>query len=187
MTTSDKKKVLLLVLLVALAGVSWFFVFRPIMTTASSSNPVVKAVRKPTTIKPDQAVVIDLPRLQQPSVGDIGRRNLFQFPPKQPPKPTVSSMPAPPPGFQISQVPPPTIISAPPAPPFKSFKYEGVSVNRASGKILGALSEGGNTYQVREGDCLMGQYCITRLTEAAVEIEDVQQKRRQEFRRVVQQ
>ena len=71
-----------------------------------------------------------------------------------------------------------------PPPPFKSFKYEGLSVIKNSGRILGALSEGGNSYQVKEGDCLMGQYCITRLTERDVEIEDLLLKRRQTFTRV---
>jgi hypothetical protein len=189
MTTPDKKKLALLGLLIILAIVSWLYVFRPIMMTASTTNPVVKPAPKVKPIKGDQAGKLDLPLLNQPSTGDIGRRNLFQFPPKPAPRPTSPIVTSPPPAFNTSQAPAPTPINyTPPTPPFKSFKYEGVSVNRGTGKILGALSEGGNTYQVKEGDCLLGQYCVVRLTEALVELEDVQTnpKRRQEFRRTVQ-
>jgi len=188
MTTTDKKKVTLLGLLVVLGIVSWIYVFRPIMMPAATPNTAAApGTIKPKQIKGDQAGKINLEALQRPSTGDIGRRNLFQFPPKQPPRPLVSITTPPAASFQTT-APPPTIISAPPPPPFRQFKYEGVSVMRGSGRIIGALSEGGNTYQVKEGDCLMGQYCVTRLTEALVEVEDVQSnpKRRQEFRRIVQ-
>jgi hypothetical protein len=58
-------------------------------------------------------------------------------------------------------------------------------VSKGGGKILGSLTDpqGGNTYEVKEGDCLMGQYCVTRLTENLIEIEDLQLKRRQSFTR----
>jgi hypothetical protein len=36
---------------------------------------------------------------------------------------------------------------------------------------------------VREGECLMGQYCISKLDERMVEIEDLQLKRKQTFMR----
>lgn len=189
MTTTDKKKVALLGLLIALAVVSWFFVFRPIMMTASTTPAATEAKpgAKKATIKANQDGKLNLGGLDKPSTGDIGKRNLFQFPPKQPPRPNPLTTTAPPAFTPPTSVPIPTPIT-PPTPPFKTFKYEGVSVNRGTGKILGALSEGGNTYQVKEGDCLLGQYCVVRLTETAVELEDVQTnpKRRQEFRRTVQ-
>jgi phage protein U len=69
------------------------------------------------------------------------------------------------------------------SPVFKTFRYEGYSLG-TKGKMLAALSESGNTYTVEEGECLMGQYCVRRITENQVEIEDVFQKRRQTFTRV---
>jgi hypothetical protein len=71
----------------------------------------------------------------------------------------------------------------PPPPPFKSFRYEGFSSVKDGGKLLASITESGNSYTVREGECLMGQYCISKLTEALVEIEDLQLKRKQTFMR----
>jgi len=182
MITSDKKKSALLGLLMILAVLSWYFVMRPGMTTATvgpSTKPA--GVTKPIKLGP---ATIDLALLKEQSTNDVGQRNIFVFHEKPAPKPTptvvaAQTFPVPPPQPQVFVPPPP-----PPPPPFKSFKYEGLSVIKNSGKILGALSEGGNSYQVKEGDCLMGQYCITRLTERDVEIEDLLLKRRQTFTRV---
>ena len=183
MITSDKKKAALLGLLVVLAVLSWYFVMRPGMTTATA-NPATKPAGATKPIKLGPAT-IDLALLKEQSTNDVGQKNIFAFREKPVPKPTPSVMaaqtfPVSPPQPQTSFVPP----QPPPPPPFKSFKYEGLSVIKNSGKILGALSEGGNSYQVKEGDCLMGQYCITRLTERDVEIEDLLLKRRQTFTRV---
>ena len=183
MITSDKKKSALLGLLVILAVLSWYFVLRPGMTTATvgpSTKPA--GVTKPIKLGP---ATIDLALLKEQSTNDVGQKNIFTFRQKPVPKPTASVVPAqtiiPVGPSQPQPFAPP---QPPPPPPFKSFKYEGLSVIKNSGRILGALSEGGNSYQVKEGDCLMGQYCITRLTERDVEIEDLLLKRRQTFTRV---
>lgn len=185
MTTSDKKKLTLLILLVVLGGLSWYFVFRPTMMSASST-PTTPAARKPQKpIKVDQDAKIRLDLLDQHGGNDVGRRNLFQFPPKVVPKPVTiaSSTNTLSPSIEPQRPTPPTLVT-PSIPPFRPFKYEGVSVIKNSGRIIGAVSESGNTYQVREGDYLLGTYHITRLTEALVEIEDTQYKRRQTFPRV---
>ena len=57
-------------------------------------------------------------------------------------------------------------------------------MRKESGKILAAISEGGNVYQLELGECIQGTYCISRLSETEVEIEDLQLKRKQTFRRV---
>ena len=183
MITSDKKKAALLGLLVVLAVLSWYFVMRPGMTTATAGAATKPAgATKPIKLGP---ATIDLALLKEQSTNDVGQKNIFAFREKPVPKPTPSVVPS----QAIIPVSPPQPTAfvppqPPPPPPFKSFKYEGLSVIKNSGKILGALSEGGNSYQVKEGDCLMGQYCITRLTERDVEIEDLLLKRRQTFTRV---
>ena len=185
MITSDKKKAALLGLLVVLAVLSWYFVLRPGMTTATVGAPTKPTgATKPLKLGP---ATIDLALLKEQPTNDVGQKNIFAFRQKPVPKPTPTVVAAQ--NFPInppqppSNVPPPA-PPQPPPPPFKSFKYEGLSVIKNSGRILGALSEGGNSYQVKEGDCLMGQYCITRLTERDVEIEDLLLKRRQTFTRV---
>jgi hypothetical protein len=182
MITSDKKKSALLGVLVILAVLSWYFVMRPAMTTTT----VGPATKPPGATKPIKLgpATIDLALLKEQSTNDVGQKNIFSFREKPAPKPmptvvAAQSFPVSPPQPQTFAPPPP-----PPPPPFRAFKYEGLSVIKNSGRILGALSEGGNSYQVKEGDCLMGQYCITRLTERDIEIEDLQLKRRQTFTRV---
>ena len=182
MITSDKKKSALLGLLVILAVLSWYFVMRPGMTT-STAGPATKpaGATKPLKLGP---ATIDLALLKEQSTNDVGQKNIFTFRQKPVPKPTATVMAAQ--TFPVSPPPPQPYVppQPPPPPPFKSFKYEGLSVIKNSGRILGALSEGGNSYQVKEGDCIMGLYCITRLTERDVEIEDLLLKRRQTFTRV---
>lgn len=183
MTATDKKKTMLLGLLLVLAGVSWYFVFSPIMfpsTGSAPANPGGPGRRQPIKVVP--SAVINLSMLEKPSESAVGQKNLFVYPPKAPPKPPVA--PAPPQVFVQPPVQPPAPPPVPPTPPFRAFKYEGMSVGKESGKVLAAISEGGNVYQLELGHCIQGTYCISRLSETEVEIEDLQLKRKQTFRRV---
>ena len=185
MNATDKKKTMLLGLLVVLAGVSWYFVFSPIMFPSTGSvpaNPGGAGRRQPIQVVP--SAVINLSLLEKPSESEVGQRNLFVYPPKAPPKPTVAPVTAPPLPQQPVQ---PSVPPTPPTPPFRAFKYEGMSVGKESGKVLAAISEGGNVYQLGQGECIQGTYCISRLSETEVEIEEIQQnqqRRKQTFRRV---
>jgi hypothetical protein len=182
MTSSDKKKTGILVLLLIVGGVSWyFFVYRPTLIPAADPAAQVAAAKSKGN-KPPGDAQIHWP--DPPGNLDVGQRNLFRYGQKpEPPKPaaipsSVFERPT-----QPSNPPPP-----PPLPqqqPFKAFKYEGFSVIK-NGKPLASLSEGGNTYTVREGECLFGQYCITRVTENVVEIQDTLLKRSQTFTRTTQ-
>jgi hypothetical protein len=115
----------------------------------------------------------------------VGRRNVFQYyvPPKPPPPPP----PPPPPvtasrGNSQSQNPPP-----PPPPPFSAlstFKFDGVGIVAKPGKLVASIMEGtNNRYNVTEGEYILGRYRINRITENSVEIEDVDQNRRQTYTR----
>ena len=183
MTASDKKKVMVLAGLLIVGAFAWYYVYSP--STGGSSTGSNKAPAKPSAAKPGQDAVIRVDILEQAKSINVGQKNLFQYGQRPAPKP-----PEPPPGYgnrppvianpQPAQpfVPPP-----PPQPQFRPFRYEGFSVSKGGGKILGSITEGGNTYEVKEGDCVMGQYCVTRLTESLIEIEDLQLKRRQSFTR----
>jgi hypothetical protein len=181
MTTSDKKKLVLLVLLVVGGAASYVWTYRTPADTSAAASDAAKSPVKGAPIKPGQEGEIKIALLKGIGTDDVGRRNLFQFRPKPVPAPppairptTVPTtfVPAPPPG------PPPVII-----PPFKPFRYEGFSTVKDGGKLLASVTESGNTYTVREGECLLGNYCISKLTETMVEIEDLQQKRKQTFMR----
>jgi hypothetical protein len=183
MTASDKKKSVVLGLLLAVAGVSWYNMYGP--AEISPVNPATtKTTARGKAAKITQEAQIRTDILNKSASLAVGQKNLFQYRQKAaPPKPAATGSSAPPQIF----VPPPVSNPTPPAPvvqPFKNFRYEGFSVPKNSAKILGSITEGGNTYEVSEGECVMGQYCVTRLTENLVEIEDLILKRRQTFTRV---
>jgi hypothetical protein len=178
MTASDKRKAQLLVVLLLTAAGTWYF----------STGPTVEPVGKATATKapgkqaakesPDAQIRLGL--LDPSAAGNVGRKNIFQYRQKPaPPRPPEVIRPAPQP--IVTQAP--TIVATPNLPPpFKAFRYEGFSSR--GGRLIGSVSEGVNTYHVVEGECLMGQYCIRRLTATSVEIEDLQLKRRQTFPKV---
>jgi hypothetical protein len=179
MTASDKKKTALLVLLLAGAGVSWSYVSRPVTGTAPTVATKVPGKAKAVNVAKDSQIRID--KLENTSAINVGKKNLFEYGQK----PAPSKQPDPQRGTgQNVFVPAVVTEQRPPAPvvqPFKAFKYEGFSVSKGGGKILGSITESGTTFEVKEGDCMMGMYCITRLTETLVEIEDLQLKRKQTF------
>jgi hypothetical protein len=185
MTASDKKKTAVLVLLLVGAGLSWFYVYRPTADPASDVTVKTPAKAKPAKVGQEAQIRVDM--VENTSAVNVGQTNLFQY--RQ--KPVVSKQPEPARTITNQQVistgsstPQTTIIAPPPPQPWRAFRYEGFSVSKGGGKILGSITEGGNTYEVKEGDCMMGQFCVTRLTEALVEIEDLQLKRKQTFTRV---
>jgi hypothetical protein len=180
MTASDKKKAKILVALVILAGVVWFWLYRPGST--SSTGAAAKAASKANDVKVGQDAQIRTDLLGDNAAEDVGRKNLFQYRQKAPPPQTATvargfTPPTPPQNY----TPPPY---TPPTPQSKVFRYEGFSGPTKNGKLLASLSEGGNTYYAREGECIMGQYCVRRLTETQVEIEDIVLNSRRTFQRV---
>jgi hypothetical protein len=182
MTTSDKKKAVLLVVLivVGIAGYGWIYRSN---TVASTNATAAKAAAKPVKVKPGQEAKIHVEWADGIAAPEVGRKNLFQYRQKPlPPKPVEQIRPV----TQTFTPPPPSQPVAPltpPPPPFPSFRYEGVSGVKG-GKLLASITESGTTYTVRESECVKGQYCISKLTETLVEIEDLQLKRRQTFTRV---
>ena len=74
-------------------------------------------------------------------------------------------------------------------PPFKPFRYESVVKGAMSGTLTGYLTDGNTNFApfpIKEGEFILGQYRVARLTENMVEIEDTVNKRRQSFPKVTQ-
>jgi hypothetical protein len=183
MTTSDKKKTSILVLLLLVAGLSWYFMNRP---AGTSANLVSKGSVKPKAAgNANQEAQIHIELVSDTSGVNIGQKNLFSYRQQpvavKPPEPVRQVPPQPNPPMRVDQLP----VQQQAPPPWKAFRYEGFSLAKG-GKPLGSISEGGTTYEVKEGDCMMGQYCVTRLTETIAEIDDLQLKRKQTFTRVQQ-
>jgi hypothetical protein len=182
MTASDKKKTAILIVLIIVAVGAWVRMARTDSTPSTGGSAATPGGKsKALSATGDAQIRYDI--LETGSSAEVGRRNLFAYRTKPaPPKPIETVRPVIPPPV-VADTPRPVQPIVPPPPPFRSFRYEGFSVNRGTGKILGSLTESGNTYEVEEGECLMGQYCITRLTETLIEIEDLQLKRKQTFTR----
>ena len=185
MTASDKKKTGILAVLLVIAGISWYSMYQPAAGPEPGTPP--KAASKAPAQKINQDAQIWLDIVGKTSSGDVGRKNLFQYGQKPAPKPVEpvrTTFVSPQTGPSVP-TPPPNPVPPPP-PPFRAFRYEGFSVSKGGGRMLGSITEGGNTYEVRDGDCVMGQYCVTRLTEGLIELEDLQTKQRRSFTRTQQ-
>jgi hypothetical protein len=185
MTASDKKKTGILALLLLIGGLSWyFFIYRPTLIPAADATAKAADAKK-KAIKPLGDAQLHTDLIDPPGNLDVGQKNLFQYRQKPvPPKPaTPNVFPSPPPSPIIDSKPQPPSQPAP--APYKAFKYDGFSMIK-NGKPLASISEGGITYQAKEGDCVLGQYCITRITENVIEIQDILLKRSQTVSRTTQ-
>ena len=118
----------------------------------------------------------------------MGRRNVFQYyVPPPPPKP-----PAPPPVAYVPPVvtnPVPPRPSAPPQPfsALSTFTYDAVGIVAKPGKVTASISDGAtNRFNVTEGEYILGRYRINWIKENSLEIEDVDQNRRQTYTRKIQ-
>jgi inosine/xanthosine triphosphate pyrophosphatase family protein len=91
-------------------------------------------------------------------------------------------------------VPPPTTTVVnrtppPPAQPFSAlstFSYDAIFIPPKPGKQMASVLEGStNRYNVTEGEYILGRYRINWIKETSMEIEDVDQNRRQTYQRQI--
>jgi len=184
MTASDKKKAQIFVALLVVAGLTWFLVYR----TGAVTSPANVAKKTTKTKAPKQLgdPTIHGELVQSVDVGsEVGRKNIFQY--RQKPLPPAPPAPPRPVPVPITNTPP-TVFTPPPppAPVMKTWKYDGFSISGSpkDGKAMASITDGNNSYQLGVGECLMGQYCVRKINEKEIEIEDVQLKLRRTFPRV---
>ena len=190
MIAEKKKQLQTLLALVAVLAVVGTYTYMSNRTpsTGLPANPAAQAVRAAALPSAGNAQIrLDL-------LGDkldksaVGRRNVFQYyVPPPPPKP------APPP--PAPYVPPPPTNPTPPRPatptqPFSAlstFKYDAILIPAKPGKQMASISEGTtNRYNVTEGEYILGRYRVNWIKENSLEIEDVDQNRRQTYTRQTQ-
>ena len=188
---AEKKKqlqtlVALVVVLVAVGAYTYWTGRRP--STGVTVSPAANAARAAAVPNAGNAQIhLDL-------LGDkldrsaVGRRNVFQYyVPPPPPKP-----PAPPPVAYVPPVvtnPVPPRPSAPPQPfsALSTFTYDAVGIVAKPGKVTASISDGTtNRFNVTEGEYILGRYRINWIKENSLEIEDVDQNRRQTYTRKIQ-
>jgi hypothetical protein len=118
----------------------------------------------------------------------VGRRNVFQYyvPPPPPPKPVPAPPPYVPPAV-VNRDPPRPITPPAPFSALSTFKCDAIIIAAKPGKWMASISEGtSNRYNVNEGEYILGRYRINWIKENSLEIEDIDQNRRQTYTRQTQ-
>ena len=151
-------------------------------------NPVVvqadaPKAAAPIQLKGDARIRLDLLD-KRTSADDLGRKNLFAFGAKQPPPEAVKPAPVQPPApTNVVTMPPTRPAGPPPAPPAPPIplKYIGYAFLEPNSKALIATLLDDRQHHVNavEGDVYMGRYRVIRVTDALVEVEDLEFSRRQ--------
>ena len=189
--TAEKKKqlnTLLALVGVLIAVVAYTYWTNRTPSTGAAANPAVKAARAAALPSAGNAQIrLDLIGVKMDKSA-VGRRNVFQYyvPPPPPPKPAP-----PPPAY----VPPAVVNPQPPRPvtptaPFSAlstFTYDAVGIVAKPGKATASISDGTtNRFNVTEGEYILGRYRVNWIKENSLEIEDVDQNRRQTYTRKIQ-
>ena len=194
MSKLDRQKFSILIILLAVLALTIVLGYRMDRpaTTAAVQLPETKTsanLPAPT----DARIRLDLVEKQQ-APEEIGRKNVFQygqFPaPAAPPQrggagSTATTPPPPtsPPGAVDGLTPgtrPPGPPVAPPQAPIP-LKYPGYAIETSSrGKMTAFLvDDASHHYNVTVGEVLMGRYRVTQISTSSVEIEDLENNRRQ--------
>ncbi len=190
MTKQYRQKLNIFVILLVVLGLTLVLGYR--MSSPPSVFTVQPPEPKPAANVPtasDARIRLDL--VDQPEESEAGRTNVFQYRQGRPTPDPEGSKPAPvtPPGLVTPPVPtvaptprPPT---APPPPPIP-LKYQGFAVlnfgNSGTPALMAFLSDdSSHHYNVSVGEVLLGRYLIVGITDKNVEVEDLQNNRRQVF------
>ncbi len=118
---------------------------------------------------------------------EIGR-NPFQYGPEPVPPPAAVDEPQEltPRSADTPQPPGGVTAPAPPPPPPIPFRYNGYAVIDPSDGIRALLFDDDRSFAVSEDDVVMGRYRVNVVTEAFVEIEDLEFGRRQRLPLITQ-
>jgi hypothetical protein len=172
---------IVLVVVFALTLVLGYRMNQPPSTAAVQTGETKSSPTAPAAS--DARIRLDL--VEKPEASqDIGRHNVFQYsrpaaPPAVPEEsrlnpPARPNLPPPP----VARPPGPT---GPPPPPPIPLKYQGFAVvNSGTGSFMAFLTdETQKHYNVTVGEVLLGRFRITRISDNAVEVEDLEYNRRQ--------
>src|SRR5262245_2513443 len=189
MTKKDRTNLSILIVLLVVLGLTITLVYRmnqPPTTAAVQTPPPKTAPPNPTS--PDAKIRLDLVEKPDSASDEVGRKNVFQYQQTRPALPSQKSGPA---GPIVSSPPvnvtPPvqTVVrppapTGPPPPPPILYKYQGfLAVSSPGGSMTAILADDSRHYLVTVGEVLMGRYRISKITNTAVEVEDLEYNRRQ--------
>jgi len=192
MTKQARQKLNIFIILLVVLGLTLVLGYR--MSSPPSVFTVQPADPKPAAkVATSTEAKIRLDWVEQSDEAEAGRRNVFQYQQSRPASTPDSSKPAPVPPPQPAVLPSTTAVTAmpiqpppPPPPPPIPLKYLGFAVmssgNSGTPALMAFLSdESSHHYNVSVGEILIGRYRIVDITEKNVEVEDLQNNRRQVF------
>jgi hypothetical protein len=192
MSKNDRQKLSILVILLAVLGLTLvlgYQINRPAVTAAVQPPETRTSANPPAAT--DARIRLDLVEKPEAAGEEVGRKNVFQYG-QTPAAPSGSRggsvpnvLPGPNPGAVVPQpIRPPVPNLLPPGPPPIPLKYQGYALEKAPklpGQAMTAflVDEASHHYNVRTGDILMGKYRVATVTNNSVEIEDIENNRRQ--------
>jgi hypothetical protein len=190
MTKPDRQKLSILIVLLAVLGLTLLLGYRMYEppTAASLQTPEQPKTSANPPAPSDARIRLDLVEKQEADGGDIGKKNVFQY--RQTPPPVL---PGPKLGAANLAPLPPTALAAPvpyhpagpppaPPPPPIPLKYFGNTKMPAGLTAFLVDDTRPNDlkhFNVSAGEVLMGRYRIGSITATSVEIEDLEYNRRQ--------
>jgi len=183
MSKQDRQKLSILVVLIGVLALTVVLGFR--MNQPPITAAVQPSVQKTSANPPaanDARILLDLVEKSGGTDGNIGKRNLFQYQQAPPPPVSASARGAAPPPTPPAPttIPLQTRPAGPPQPPPIGLKYQGFAATLAPNRGFTAfLSDDSRHYNVTVGEVLMGRFRIASITDTAVEVEDLQNNRRQ--------
>jgi hypothetical protein len=184
--TKQQRELLLLGLVVVLGALAYGVyvewsgtsAMAPATSNQEQRNPGGRGPRKgPSAAEADGAPMVHLDELSAERRRPQPGRDLFRFKEKPPPPPP----PLPPP-----RIPPPAeeaVAAGPPPPPPITLKFIGFVDSDSPGKRLAFLSDGrGAPISGHEGDTVLGQYRILRISAESIEMAYLDGRGRQTIR-----
>ncbi len=179
MNPSDSKHFkILLILLAVLVATLW--VGREIYQLGSEPPAdIVDTAEGSESLRAESLTIeaVDADRLTDQSVADTEPgRNPFQYGLEPPPAVPVSEAPLPLTPEPGDSTPSAAVAEAPDSAPSPAipFRYNGYAVVDLSGEISALLSDSDRSFVVMAQDVVMGRYRIHSVTEASVEVEDLE-------------
>ena len=190
MTARDKQKVKGFLVSLAILALTLYLAYQVQQPSAASAvqGPAgpAKPSGKPNSPVTDARIHIDLLEADR-ETSTLGRKNLFQYGPVQPPRPVgpdrtpPTVLPAPEPGSRPAVIAPPPTPAPPPPPPIP-LKYTGFAVIDPVKKTRAAFlsdDRSGSNFNVLEGDVIVGRYRVLKISDESVEVEDLEYTRKQ--------
>ena len=186
MSKQDRQRLSILVILLVVLGLTLVLGYqmnRPAVTAAVQAPEAKTSANPPAPT--DARIRLDLVEKPEASTEEVGRKNVFQYgqTPAAPPSGARGSSTTVPPSTPILPPPPQNRPPAPPVPgpPPIPLKYQGYAVEKTPGGQMTVflVDDASHHYNVRTGEILMGRYRVAQVSNTSVEIEDLDNSRRQ--------